>query len=172
MSDSRAIVIFPDLPAPALEAIQAVRRDYDPLAELVPPHLTLVFPFTNTLPAQLLEAHMDRIARGVGLFDLHLGEVTGSEDEYLFLNVKRGNDELIALHDRLYTSPLAPLFDPRFTYRPHLTVGRLPDPGAFAAALADACERLRGTFETTMRFICAYRIGADGTRAVESTVAL
>ncbi|HEX6799173.1 MAG TPA: 2'-5' RNA ligase family protein [Ktedonobacterales bacterium] len=168
----RAIVIFPDLPTPTLDAIQAVRRDYDPLAEVIPPHLTLVFPFTSSLPAQLLEPHMTHIARSVGPFKLELAEVTGSENEYLFLNVKRGNDELIALHDRLYTGPLSQHSDPRFTYTPHLTVGRIADRTAFAAALDDARARLPHIFGTTVRAISAYRLGAEGGRAIESTVAL
>lgn len=170
MSTPRAIVIFPDLPG--LDAIQAVRRDYDPLAELVPPHLTLVFPFASELPADALAEHLRAASRGVGPFALRVEGVTGSEDEYLFLNVKRGNDELITLHDRLYTGPLALFFEPRFTYTPHLTVGRVTNPTAFAAALAGARARLPGAFETTVRAISVYRIGADGPRGVEAAVAL
>ncbi|HKS71313.1 MAG TPA: 2'-5' RNA ligase family protein [Ktedonobacterales bacterium] len=169
---SRAIVIFPELPAPALDAIQAVRRDYDPLAEVIPPHLTLVFPFASDLPSDGLASHMREAARGADPFDLVLAEVTGSEDEYLFLNVKRGRDELIALHDQLYSPPLDRHFDPRFTYTPHLTVGRVANRTTFDAALTDARVRLPSSFATTVRAISAYSIGADGARAVESTVAL
>jgi len=169
---ARAIVIFPELPASAIDAIGAVRRDYDPLAELIGPHLTLVFPFASCIAADVLEAHMSAVARGVGAFDVELAEVTGSDDEYLFLNVKRGNDLLIALHDRLYGGPLGSHLDPRFTFTPHLTVGRIAAAGAFAAALADARARLPGTFAANVRTLCAYRIGAANDRTIESTVTL
>lgn len=172
MSELRAIVIFPKLSASSHDAIQAVRRAYDPLAAVIPPHLTLVFPFASDLSADALAAHLHAASRGIGPFALRLAGVSGSEDEYLFLGVKRGNDDLIALHGQLYSGPLAPCFDPRYTYTPHLTVGRLANPAAFAAALDDARARLPGAFATTVRAICAYRIGASGERAIESTIAL
>jgi 2'-5' RNA ligase len=115
---------------------------------------------------------MRQSVQGVDPFALRLAGVTGSGDEYLFLNVKHGNDELIALHDRLYGAPLWRHYDPRFTYTPHLTVGRIAGRAAFAAALAEARARLSGAFETTVRAIATYRIGTDDERTIESTVAL
>jgi 2'-5' RNA ligase len=103
----------------------------------------------------------------IGPFSLALREVTGHDGENLFLNVKRGRDELLALHDRLYTGPLAAFLEPDHTYLPHLTVGRLSDPAAFAAAFAAAlaaARRLDLHVETTAREICAHTIALDGRR--------
>lgn len=137
----------------------------------MPPHLTLVFPFASDLTTAALEAHVAAAVEGIGPFPVELRGVTGEGDEYLFLNVKRGNDPLIALHDRLYTGPLAPFLSPRHTFVPHLTVGRLERPAAFAVALAQAA-RLGETFATVVREVAVYRIGADETRAVERVVPL
>lgn len=88
----------------------------------------------------------------------------------MFLNVKRGNDQLIALHDRLYTGLLAPYRSLRHTFVPRMTVGRLVDPAAFAAAL-DAAPALTRTFTLTVEEITLYSI--DGaSRSVAGTVAL
>jgi MFS superfamily sulfate permease-like transporter len=100
----RAIVIFPEL----LEAspIFELRRRFDPLAELVPPHLTLVFPFDSELTTGQMRDHVQGSVTGIAAFPVRLSQVTGSEGEYLFLNIKYGNDGIIALHDRLYTGLL------------------------------------------------------------------
>ena len=43
------------------------------------------------------------------------------------VNVKHGNDELVALHDLLYGGPLAQYLSTEHTFVPHLTVGRIAD---------------------------------------------
>ena len=44
----RTIMIFPKFSN--MEIIDRIRRNYDPLADLVRPHITLVFPFIQILP--------------------------------------------------------------------------------------------------------------------------
>jgi 2'-5' RNA ligase len=90
------------------------------------------------------------------------------------LNVKRGNDELIALHDWLYTGPLAASLSREHTFVPHLTVGRLGSVGAFGAALA-ATSGLSDCFEVSARVLSVYRIDAEGpgeSRTTECIVPL
>lgn len=166
---SRAIVIFPDFER--IEHITELRRAYDPLAFSVPPHITLVFPFESDLTTDALAAHVTAALEGIAPFPIELRGVTGDQDEYLFLNVKRGNDAIITLHDRLYTGPLAPFLSPRHTFVPHLTVGRLERTSAFSVALAQAM-RLTDTFSTVVREVAVYRIGSGDTRAIECTVPL
>lgn len=166
---SRAIVIFPEFER--MERIAELRRAYDPLAFAVPPHITLVFPFTSDLATQTMAEHIASAIEGIAPFPIELRGVTGDDDEYLFLNIKRGNDGVIALHDRLYTGPLAPFLSLRHTFVPHLTVGRLERPAAFAVALAQAA-RLAETFATVAHEVAVYRIGPGETRAVEVRVPL
>ena len=166
---SRAIVIFPEFER--IERIIELRRAYDPLAFAVPPHLTLVFPFESDLAMVALATHVAAAVEGIAPFAIELHGVTGDGDEYLFLNVKRGNDSVIALHDRLYTGPLAPFLSSRHTYVPHLTVGRLERPATFAVALAQAA-RLADTFTTVVREVAVYQIGPGDSRTVELTVPL
>ncbi|HEU5015685.1 MAG TPA: 2'-5' RNA ligase family protein, partial [Roseiflexaceae bacterium] len=143
----RAIVVFPTFDNGAI--IDALRHRYDPLAAVIAPHITLAFPFRSDIAPAALHQHITEAVAGMPPFVVRLHAITGHAGEYLFLNVKRGNDELIAIHDRLYTGMLTPFLAPEFTFAPHLTVGRLADQHAFRSALRDAHAE-RAVFEATM----------------------
>src|SRR6185437_16315838 len=96
-----AIIIFPEFAPEQRALIDRLRAAYDPLASAIAPHITLVFPFEAPLSADGLLTHMRASVATMTPFEIELRGVTGQEDEYLFLNVKRGNDQIIALHDRL-----------------------------------------------------------------------
>ncbi|GCE08211.1 2'-5' RNA ligase family protein [Dictyobacter aurantiacus] len=165
----RAIVIFPE--SEQIELIQQIREAHDPLARLIPPHITLVFPFDSEISTKELARHMSSAVQNFRPFTLSLRGITGHTGEYLFLNVKVGNDQLISLHDQLYTGLLAPYFTAAETYFPHLTVGRLGDPAAFAHALKQM-QAINSAFEAEIRQISAYLIGPNGKRQVECQAAL
>lgn len=132
----RAIVLFPKFDN--IETAQAVRERFDPLANYIAPHITLVFPFESALSTQELREHIVRALQGVKRFPVQLGGVTGDfRDGYLFLNVKRGNDEIIDLHDRLYRGVLEPYLFRKVTYCPHMTIGRLEQQTAFDQAIEE-----------------------------------
>ncbi|MEA4914205.1 MAG: 2'-5' RNA ligase family protein [Christensenella sp.] len=132
----RAIVLFPKFEN--IDAIQAVRERFDPLASFIAPHITLVFPFESELSTQEIGDHVRRAIEGVKRFPVQLSSVTGDfRDGYLFLNVKRGNDEIIDLHDRLYRGVLEQYLFRKVTYCPHVTVGRLEQPTEFDQALEE-----------------------------------
>lgn len=73
----RFIALFP--PAEEMRAVQGLRRRWDPLAEFVHPHLTLVFPFESEDSTDVLRAHVEHAVAGVRAFPIHLAGVTGSE---------------------------------------------------------------------------------------------
>ena len=132
----RAIVLFPNFNN--IDSIQAVRERFDPLASFIAPHITLVFPFESELSTQEIGDHVRRAIEGVKRFPVQLSSVTGDfRDGYLFLNVKRGNDVIIDLHDRLYSGALEPFLFRKMTYCPHITVGRLEQQTKFDQALEE-----------------------------------
>ncbi|MBI1742874.1 2'-5' RNA ligase family protein [Candidatus Acetothermia bacterium] len=165
----RVIVIFPQFEQ--MHLIDGFRRKFDPLAEQIKPHITLVFPFESELSTDQLRAHVQQVVHNFEPFNIQLQGVTGHMSEYLFLNVKRGNDQVIELHDRLYTGPLARYLLPEFTYTPHLTVGRVDNEAAFREALRSAAT-LNATYETVVRAITVYCIEPDTTRTIEFVVRL
>ena len=166
----RAIVLFPNFNN--IDAIQAVRERFDPLAGYIAPHITLVFPFESALSTEELRIHMARALKGVKRFPVQLCGITGDfRDGYLFLNVKRGNDSIIDLHDRLYQGTLEPFLFRKVTYCPHITVGRLEQQTEFDQAL----EELAGfseQFEAEIDRISVENIDSSERSTIELEVDL
>jgi 2'-5' RNA ligase len=162
----RYVVAFPSLAdADAWQEILSVRERFDPHARDVPPHLTLVFPFEDLLSDTALVEHVRSALRGVHRFPVTFRGITAHENEYLFLNVKRGNDALVALHDALYSGPLARHLLRLHTYVPHVTVGRLPA-HQLAAAL-EATAAITASHEASVDAISIRAIdGADRRIAI------
>lgn len=159
----RTVMIFPELSG--METIDALRRRYDPLAALVRPHITLVFPFESGMSDGELADILAHAAGDVAPFALRLqGFSKETRERYLFLNVTEGAGPLGLLHDRLYAGRLAP-FDAGRAYVPHMTVGHLPDARALheAHALASRCTE---AFDAEVTHVHAERIGENGESIV------
>jgi hypothetical protein len=94
----RSVILFPCFHN--VDAIQMLRKKYDPLANCIAPHITVVFPFDSELSTDELKSHISETLRGTKKFCVGLKDITGDyRDGYLFLNVKKGNDLIIELHD-------------------------------------------------------------------------
>jgi 2'-5' RNA ligase/GNAT superfamily N-acetyltransferase len=159
----RVIVAYPkSADQAAWQPVLAVRDRFDPLAASIAPHLTLVFPFEDPLSDDELREHIRQATSAAAPFDITLGGITAHENEYLFLNVKRGNDALIQLHDRLYSGPLSPYLVRRNTFVPHVTVGRVS--AASLAAALEATAKLVSPIEARVDNVSVYRIEPNGAR--------
>lgn len=125
-------VAFPKLAAGDLRWIQGLRQVHDPAQHArVEPHLTLVFP-TDGVPEHEFVAHVQGVAAGTPPFEFALCHAVAIEDGvtdewHVFLVPEDGSEALIALHDRLYTGPLAPHLRRDLPFLPHLTVASSPD---------------------------------------------
>lgn len=165
----RAIHIFPEFSN--LHSIDDLRSKYDPLVSLIPPHVTLVFPFESGISTEVLEEHLRESTVGLKPFRIVMMGVTGAEGEYLFLNVKVGNDQIIQLHDKLYTGLLKQYLYRSLTYTPHLTVGRIKDKQKFESALAET-EDWNHKFKTTVHEIVVESIDEREKSIIEIKVPL
>jgi 2'-5' RNA ligase len=161
----RVVVAFPKVES-AVEwrPIVSARDRFDPLARSIAPHLTLVFPFEDAMSNVALERHIRNAVASVRAFPVVLREITAHENEYLFLNVKQGNDVLVHLHDVLYSGMLAAHRVRLHTFVPHVTVGRV-SPEELPVALAATAE-LTGAIHASVDSVSVYRIEPDGMRAV------
>ena len=140
----RAIVLYPNFNDSSV--IQMVRDKYDPLANYIAPHITIVFPFESDGTSTDLKLHLQKMLEDKQCFRVQLNGITGDNDGYLFLNVKKGNDQIIELHDKLYTGILEGYFNRHLTFFPHLTVGKLNNQSELEKAV-DEFKRLEESYE-------------------------
>lgn len=146
-----------------MEIIDRIRKNYDPLADLVRPHITLVFPFQSDMTDTELSCHIENVISGISPFSLQLAGISKEEDafgNYLFLDVKEGKKQLAQLHDRLYSGVLRP-FSPKIPYRPHMTLGNLENRHALHAAY-EAVKNISESFSTVAGTISVEKIGKQG----------
>lgn len=166
----RSIILFPCFYN--VDAIQRIREKYDPLANCIAPHITVVFPFESDLTTDVLESHISDALNGVKKFCVHLKGITGDfRDGYLFLNVKKGNDQIIALHDKLYGGILQKYLYKKATYCPHLTVGKLNDAAEFDKAILELGSSVE-SFETMIDKVYVENIDGNGNSVIECSLDL
>jgi len=109
------------------EPIASFRRAHDPTVDLVGPHLTLVFPVPASIGRDVFREHVRDVVARTRPFDIRLRGLEKSWDHWLFLLVAEGRDELIALHDALYTGILRPHLWTEQPYVPHVGLGLFVD---------------------------------------------
>jgi 2'-5' RNA ligase len=149
-------------------ALAGMRRRYDPQFELVPSHLTLVFP--HGVEAATLIRHVEAVAATHQPIGVQLTGFAGSDDAYLFARVIKGNDKLIALHDDLYRGVLASALDRTSIFVPHITVGRFGSAAGLRAAVDAADHHL--TWQFDVRELTIYRLPGDHPGEIEASVLL
>lgn len=104
--------------------IDTFRKKYDPHANLIEPHITLVFPISDkNIDKTALERHIKDVLEGEKSFKIHLQGVEKSWDHWLNLILKEGDDNVIKLHNKFYTGILAPFFKKDLGYIPHIGIG-------------------------------------------------
>lgn len=121
----RTIMIFPQFEN--INIIDNIRKKYDPLAELVRPHITLAFPFESQISNDELSLLLEKRLSGVNSFEMTLNGFSKQIDRfgnYLFLNITKGIDEIKKIHNMLYENELKK-FDLAYEFVPHMTVGKL-----------------------------------------------
>ncbi|WP_394249763.1 2'-5' RNA ligase family protein [Arthrobacter pityocampae] len=130
------------IPEPLAGTLELWRASFgDPMAAIVPPHITLI----TTTPATDWDEtidHVRAVARDQAPFTVRL-HGTGSfrpVSPVVFLRLVEGFEECVDLHGRLQAGPLER--ELAFPFHPHLTVAHdVSDAGM------DAAETELGTFE-------------------------
>jgi len=101
--------------------VGSIRRAHDPTADVVRPHIPIVFPVPESLGRDRLIAHIEGVLDSFSPFDISFGGLTRSPDHWLFLTLSRGSEEFTRLYSELHTGPLADCAAER--YVPHLGLG-------------------------------------------------
>lgn len=151
-------MIFPDFKN--IKIIDDIRKKYDPLAQLVRPHITIVFPFEDEMDNEELAKILNRRLAGIRTFEIQLKGFSKCVDRfgnYLFLNVLAGEDKIIKIHDLLYDNEFGK-HDLGLTYSPHMTVGKVNNVSELELAY-DNISEIKTTFVSTVNKISVEMIG-------------
>lgn len=162
----RTIMIFPQFDN--IEKIDEIRRKYDPLSNLVRPHITLVFPFKSEITTKVLSDHIKKAVEGISPFKIELGGFSTQKDKfgnYLFLNVKIGAKYLKKLNLNLYNGK------PPFPYYPHMTVGKFENIEQLENAYNDV-KNYTELFTTVVDTVSVEEIGEHGESIIEIEIEL
>ncbi len=147
---NRCIHLFPEIKE--IKIIERIRQKFDPLFGLIPPHITLVFPFQSDFSTEELIQHLNITISEISSFDAILEGITEVESFgfYLYLNVLEGSEQISELHQELYGAMLKnirPNWLDSNCYTPHITVGKL----SAKAELREAhqyCKNITQKFNT------------------------
>lgn len=128
--------IVAPVPENLAKAVAPYRQQYDPLARLAPPHITLLDPFQFVLRPETLYAHLSEIGEThapIKVFVVGWHVHTGKEYQ-LQLPMTAGQAEVAALQAELLTGPLSSLAGAEKVVRPALIFGRFTDSAALEGA--------------------------------------
>lgn len=115
-----SLVHFPNIDKSRLNGF---RERYDPYVGSIDIHITLVFPVPDIVGKDNLINHIENVLRGWKSFDIRIKGIEKAWDHWMFLLLKKGNEEIIKLHDELYTGILRPFLREDIEFIPHIAVG-------------------------------------------------
>jgi 2'-5' RNA ligase len=170
----RCIMVFPKFDN--MEIIDSIRDKYDPLAHHVRPHITLVFPFRSDISTEELKTHMEFVLSGLKPFKITLQGITPvkSFGNYLFLEITEGKDEIVEIHERLYTGLLESIH-PQWMkvggYHPHMTVGKIEGEEEYKAAIGYV-EHINDIFCTVVEKVSVEVIDENEDSLIEIEISL
>lgn len=118
----RDILIFPKFDN--IELIQKIRRNYDKLADLVEPHITLAFPFSDSMSNDELINKLCFLLKNYSPFAVTFRGVSLSDNNYIFLNCIDGYEEIVKLHNEIYKDIIPNHLNGAIKYIPHITLGQ------------------------------------------------
>ena len=155
-----------------IERIEAFRQRHDPVAHLIPAHLSLVFPFPTAHTRLQVRTHVRRVVSRWPPVPVAFRRVRIQANEFVFLMASRGAASVTALHDKLYTRSFAPHLRRDLPYEPHITLARQPDYGKLEAALEEAEAQFGAELAGVIREVSLLAVEPDGKISVLESIAL
>jgi len=153
-----AVVYFPQLKT---NDIEKLREKYDPGFKIILPHITIVSPIFEISENQLIE-HVESTSKDIVSFSIHLTDLIKTSDGHLFLKVKEGNEQIINVHDKLYSGILNPYIPTDFSFEPHITLGFFGMNGDNKLIEEAFVEIEKMNIDVTCNFDCLSIIKGDG----------
>ncbi len=126
------LLYYPEFDKKTEEKIEVFRRKYDPFVDCWKPHIPFIFPVPCSEIEEIkLTKHIETVLKNWKPFPIQIGGFQKSWDQvWLFLLLRKGNAEAIALHDELYNGMLSPYLRRDIKYIPHIGIGLFVRKGA------------------------------------------
>lgn len=121
------VLSYPKFDPSCAGRVDAFRATHEPhRAELVPPHITLVFGVSDR-HQRTLDTLIEKTARETREFTVVFNDDTREYDPFdrrykIFLLCENGKDQVTTLHDRLYAGIDRAEINLQHPFRPHMTV--------------------------------------------------
>ncbi len=147
----RDILVFPKFDN--IDLIQEIRKKHDRLADLVEPHITLAFPFSDSMSNNELIDKLYVLLKKHLPFAVTFSGVSLSDDNCIFLNCIKGYEEIVRLHDEIYRSIIPDHLNTSIEFIPHITLGK-------AENLGDLMD-FNFEFNTIVDEVCVELIGEN-----------
>lgn len=112
--------IFPER---GVEAIQDIRRKYDPTVAVVAPHITVLFPVPESVGEADLLSHLEAVCARRSPFEIRLGGFHRSDDHWLFLTLLQGAEDVRSLYLDAYSGILGQYRRADIHFVPHVGLG-------------------------------------------------
>lgn len=167
----RSIVLIPQFRG--VEMVENIREKYDPLAHVMNAHITLVAPFWSSFSTRELENWIKKLLSRTEPFELELKGISMASnafENYLFLNIIRGREEILELNTILYDGLLRE-FKSNLPYIPHMTLGKLPNKEALDSAYEEV-KRLQNNFVARIDTVYVIEHSEDETTLIEIAYSL
>jgi 2'-5' RNA ligase len=155
-------------PAVELRPINLLRGKYDPQFHLIAPHITIMFPTPDSIDERSLVSHIESVLHRWESFPIRLKGFQQSWDEYLFLLLNKGEQDVIRLHEDIYTGLLSEYWNEVRPFIPHMTLGVFTGKNeGYAQALKEA-ERLNLDYECMLDRLHLIKVNDERSRIVWS----
>ncbi|KYH33268.1 hypothetical protein CLTEP_21610 [Clostridium tepidiprofundi DSM 19306] len=171
----RTIMVFPQFDN--INIIDGIREKYDPLANHVRPHITLVFTFESNITSSEIKEHVEKVLTGMKPFRLTMGDIIKIDNtlgKYLFLSLNEGIDDIKKLSLKLYTGILEQ-YKPEWlnenTFLPHMTLGNFTSRNELNKAFKDV-ETIKETFTTIVNKVSVEIIDENENSTIDIEVNL
>lgn len=153
MNNYRDIILFPKFKNE--NKIQDIRQECDELYNCINPHITIVFPFLDNISDVELVEKVKMAIKNEKVFNIEFSGISYSDDDYIFLNCIKGNEEINRLHDLIYEKVLKKHLSDR-KYIPHITLGQKNNCSDYTKI-----NNLTDVFECTIDAIYIEKIGLN-----------
>ncbi|MGL5345843.1 MAG: 2'-5' RNA ligase family protein [Peptostreptococcaceae bacterium] len=171
----RCIMIFPEFEN--MEIIDKIREKYDPFANNVGPHVTLVFPFDSSIKSEDLKEYLKEHLKDKKTFEIRLKDIIKIDDDtgkFLFLTVKDGNEKVKELNKLLYSGILKkykPGFLNTVEFMPHMTLGKFDSSEKLNIAYENI-KNMQDEFKSTVKKVSVEIIDENMDSIIEMEIDL